>query len=102
MEEKTITGKAKIFIVKVDDFMKRMRIMTASFIILVAVFLASGVALSATADPKAANPVTREMNSRLPQGLSGDDRQENEFASQGLIASDPALDICTANSKPSG
>ncbi len=80
--------------------MKRMRRITVVFLILAAGLLASGVALSAAADPKAADPVTKEMNNRLPQGLSGDDQQENEFARRGLIASDPALDIRAANNKP--
>lgn len=50
-------------------------------------------------DPKAVDAKTREMNSRLPQGLS-DDREENEFALRGLIASDPAPDIRDVNNKP--
>jgi len=39
------------------------------------------------------------MNSRLPLDLS-DDREENELARRGLIASDPALDIRGPGDKP--
>jgi len=80
--------------------MKRMGTMTVAFMILFAGFLASGVASATAADPKVADPVTRKMNSRLPQGLTGDDREENKFAGGGLIASEPALDIRAVNNKP--
>jgi alkyl sulfatase BDS1-like metallo-beta-lactamase superfamily hydrolase len=100
MEEKAVVGQAKILRREADNFMKRSNITSLVFIVLVIGLLPSGAALSLAADPKAADPTTREINSRLPQGLPNDDREENEFAGRGLIASDPALDIRAANNKP--
>jgi len=99
VEEKADPGKTKTLISEVDDFMKRFGITTLVFIVLNLALLSIGSLFSAAADPKAADPATREMNSRLPQGLS-DDREENVLAVRGLIASDPKLDIRTANNKP--
>ena len=83
-----------------DIYMKHAGIMAGVFIFLGMSFLMSGAVSVAAADPKAADPKTQEMNSRLPQYLSDDDREENTFAQRGLIASDPALDIRTADGKP--
>jgi alkyl sulfatase BDS1-like metallo-beta-lactamase superfamily hydrolase len=82
-----------------DDFMKRASIEIVAFMVLISCFL-SGAAPAIAAEQKAADPKTQEMNSRLPQGLSADDREENEFARRGLVASDPVLDIRTADNKP--
>lgn len=70
------------------------------FIILLLCFFISGATPSIAADSKAAAPKTREMNSRLPQGLPDDDREDNELARRGLIASDPAFNIRDENNKP--
>lgn len=80
--------------------MKRTGLMIVAFIVLTICFLSSGAMLSFATDPKAADPVTRELNSRLPQGLSDNDREESEGAGRGLMASDPALDIRAENNKP--
>jgi len=79
--------------------MKRTSITTAAFLILLIFFLCGGAATPRAAGPKAADPVTQEMNSRLPQGLP-DDREEDECARRGLMASDPALEIRTESGKP--
>ena len=80
--------------------MKRIQMTTVLFMILAAWFLSIGAHVSLAIDPKAADPDTHEMNSRLPQGLSGDDREEDECARLSLIASDPNLDIRSENGKP--
>jgi alkyl sulfatase BDS1-like metallo-beta-lactamase superfamily hydrolase len=79
--------------------MERIWIVAAVYIILNLCFLAGTVPASSVG-PKAADPQTREMNSRLPQYLPDDDGEENVFARRGLIASDPALDIRTRSGKP--
>ncbi|MEN6639409.1 MAG: hypothetical protein ABFC95_09460 [Smithella sp.] len=56
--------------------MKRTRIITVAFLILLICFLWSGAATSRAAESKPADAITREMNSRLPLDLS-DDREEN-------------------------
>jgi alkyl sulfatase BDS1-like metallo-beta-lactamase superfamily hydrolase len=72
--------------------MKRTKIITVAFLILLICFLWGGAAMSRASESKPADAMTRDMNSRLPLDLS-DDREENELARRGLIASDPALDI---------
>ena len=79
--------------------MKRTSIPTVAFTILLICVLWSGAATSRAAESKPADALTREMNSRLPLDLS-DDREENELARRGLIASDPALDIRGPGDKP--
>ncbi len=79
--------------------MKRTGITTVAFTILLIGFLWSGAATSWAAESKPADAMTREMNSRLPLDLS-DDREENELARRGLIASDPAPDIRGPGDKP--
>ena len=78
--------------------MKRTAITLMASIIFMVCFL-SNAAWSATAGPKAADPKTREMNSRLPHALSSD-QEENELAMKGLMISEPQLDIRTADNKP--
>ncbi len=51
------------------------------------------------ASPKAADPKTKEMNSRLPRELSID-REEDELARRGWIASDPEVSIRDESGKP--
>ena len=79
--------------------MKRTRIITVAFLILLICFLWGGAATSWAAESKPADAMTREMNSRLPLDLA-DDREENELTRRGLIASDPALDIRGPGDKP--
>jgi len=62
---------------KVDRFMKRTCTTTVAFLILLIFFLCGGAPTSRAADPKAADPATHEMNSRLPEGLP-DYREEDE------------------------
>jgi len=77
--------------------MKQVKIATVVFMMFC--FLLCGAAPSSAADSKAADPKTKEINSRLPQGLPDDDREENELARSGLIASDPAFVIRDAKDK---
>lgn len=79
--------------------MKRTVIVAAVYIFLTLCFFSS-IVLAAPASPKAADPQTREMNSRLPEYLTDDDTEENALARRGMIASDPALDIRTKSGKP--
>ncbi|MRR17168.1 MAG: MBL fold metallo-hydrolase [Deltaproteobacteria bacterium] len=72
--------------------MKRTGIKTAAFLMVLVFFLWSGAATSRAAGPKAADPVTHEMNSRLPEELP-DDREEDECAGRGFMASDVNPDI---------
>jgi alkyl sulfatase BDS1-like metallo-beta-lactamase superfamily hydrolase len=81
-------------------FMKLTRVMTGVCIFLALCFLSSGAMLAVAAGPKDADQKTLEMNSRLPQFLTDDDREETGFAQRGLIATDPEIDIRTGSGKP--
>jgi alkyl sulfatase BDS1-like metallo-beta-lactamase superfamily hydrolase len=69
-------------------------------ILLVAALLFGAFLPVTAAGRKEADPKTREMNSRLPQTLSADDREESEFSIRGLIASEPLVDIHSNEGKP--
>jgi len=73
---------------------------TVAFFILPIFFLWGAASMAADADSKAADGTTREMNSRLPQGLADSDSEEDALARQGLIASDPVPEILTESGKP--
>jgi len=79
--------------------MKRIVWAIMVFVLCVACGLANLIETADAGDFKAADPKTKEMNSRLPVELS-DDREEDELAIRGWIASDPALDIRDDKGKP--
>ncbi|MEN6469691.1 MAG: hypothetical protein ABFD45_12180 [Smithella sp.] len=80
--------------------MKRIKMMILALIALMISIPAGPAMPSLAADAKAIDSQTREMNSRLPQGLSETDREENELAGKGLMISDPALSIRTEKDRP--
>lgn len=82
-----------------DEFMKRIKMTSVVFMITMICFLLCGAMPSVAADPKAADQKTKEINSRLPQYLPDNDREDNELAKWGLIASEPALIIRDENNK---
>ncbi len=79
--------------------MKRMQVAMMVMIMMTAWLLTGVSSMASAADAKAADPATHEINGRLPQGLP-DDREEEELARRGLMASDPNLDIRTESGKP--
>jgi len=80
--------------------MKQKRRMTVVCLMLLICFLAGGAMRSVASGPKAADPVTKEINSRLPQFLNQNDQEENELARRGWIASGPDVVIRGAKNKP--
>lgn len=78
--------------------MKRMSVTMIAFMMLTVCFL-SNVAWIIAAEPKPADPRTKEMNNHLPQALPSD-QEENELAMKGLMLSDPQLEIRTTDNKP--
>jgi alkyl sulfatase BDS1-like metallo-beta-lactamase superfamily hydrolase len=80
--------------------MKQKRRMTVVCLMLLICFLVSGAMRSVASGPKAADPVTKEINSRLPQFLNQNDQEENELARRGWIASGPDVVIRGAKNKP--